>query len=423
MDGVSLDLLIGAFIGLLVLSAFFSGSETSMLSLNRYRLRHLVNKQHKGAMRASRLLHRTDRLIGVILIGNNLVNIIATMVAGAITTRLFGEWALAILPVVLTIIILIFGEVTPKSIAAAYPERIAFFSSIILKPLLWVFYPIVWLVNQFSIGIARLFGLDIVRAKSSDHLRPEELRTVVHEAGDLIPDQHQGMLLNVLDLENATVEDIMVPRNEVIGIDLEDDISTILDVIRGSDYSRLPVYEGDINQVIGILHLRNAARFLCGADAAITHEAIREQCTTPYFVPESTPLHTQLLNFQKEKQGYALVVDEYGDVQGIATLVDLLEEIVGELATDIAEVNDQEIVEQGDGSYLIDASVSVRDINRQLGWDLRTDGPKTLNGIIVEYLESIPEAMVSFEIDNYRFEVTELSDTRIITTRVVEKSR
>lgn len=423
MDGVSLNVLIGAFVGLIALSAFFSSSETSILSLNRYRLRHLANNQHKGAIRASQLLNRTDRLIGVILIGNNLVNICATTVAGIITMRLFGEWALALLPVVLTIIILIFGEVTPKSIAAAYPERVAFFSSAILKPLLWAFYPMVWLVNQISIGIARLFGLDIVATKSSDHLRPEELRTVVHEAGDLIPDQHQGMLLNVLDLENATVEDIMVPRNEVVGIDLEDDIADILEVIRNSDYSRLPVYEGDINQVIGILHLRNAARFLCEMDAAISHEAIRERCTTPYFIPESTPLHTQLLNFQKEKQGYALVVDEYGDVQGIATLVDLLEEIVGELATDIAEVNDHDIIEQEGGWYLIDASVSVREINRQLDWELRTDGPKTLNGIIVEYLESIPEALVSFEIDNYRFEITELSDTRIITTRVIEKRR
>ncbi len=422
MDGVSLNLLIGILIGLLILSAFFSSSETSMMSLNRYRLRHLVKKQHKGAVRASELLSRPDRLIGVILIGNNLVNISATIVAGAITTRLFGEWAtMVVLPFVLTIVVLIFGEVTPKSVAAVYPERIAFFASLVLKPMLRVLYPVVWMVNQISNGIARLFGLNLAKTNMTDHLHPEELRTVVDEAGDLIPDQHQGMLLNVLDLEKATVEDIMVPRNEVIGIDLEDDIPDILELIRTTEYTRLPVYEGDINKVIGVLHLRHAARFIRGDDAAITHEAIRQHTTPPYFVPESTPLHTQLMNFQKDKHRYALVVDEYGDVQGVATLVDLLEEIVGEFTTDTAEDIAQDIVELPDDWYLVDASLSVREVNRHLGWHLRTDGPKTLNGIIVEYLESIPDAVVSFEIDNYRFEVTEICDTRIIKARVLKK--
>lgn len=424
MDGVSLNLLIGVLVGLICLSAFFSSSETSMLSLNRYRLRHLVKKRHKGAMRASQLLRRPDRLIGVILIGNNLVNIFATIVAGVITTRLFGEWAtVAVLPFVLTIVILIFAEVTPKSVAAVYPERIAFVASMVLKPLLWALYPVVWVVNHISNGIAALFGLNTSGAKLTDHLHPEELRTVVDEAGDLIPDQHQGMLLNVLDLEKATVEDIMVPRNEVVGIDLEDDIPTILELIRHSEYTRLPVYEGDINNVVGVLHLRNAARFLTGDDRAVTREAIRQYSTAPYFVPESTPLHTQLLNFQKEGQRYALVVDEYGDIQGIATLVDLLEEIVGDFAADEGEDTDQEITELTDGWYLIDASASVRDINRRLAWRLRTDGPKTLNGIIVEYLERIPDAPVCFEIDNYRFDVTKLSETRIEETRVREKRR
>jgi Mg2+/Co2+ transporter CorB len=424
LDGVSLNLLIGVLVALIGLSAFFSSSETSMLSLNRYRLRHLVKKRHKGAVRASQLLRRPDRLIGVILIGNNLVNIFATIVAGVITTRLFGEWAtVVVLPFALTIVILIFAEVTPKSVAAVYPEPIAFFASFFLRPLLWLFYPVVWMVNQISNGIARLFGLNVANAKLSDHLHPDELRTVVDEAGDLIPDQHQGMLLNVLDLEKATVEDIMVPRNEVIGIDLEDDIPSILELIRSTEYTRLPVYEGDINKVVGVLHLRNAPRFLKGDDTTVTHEAIRQYSSPPYFVPESTPLHTQLMNFQKEKQPYALVVDEYGDVQGIATLVDLLEEIVGDIATEMNQDADEDIVELEEGSYAIDATASIRDINRQLGWHLPTDGPKTLNGLVVEHLESIPEAPVSFEIDVYRFEVTELSDTRIIRTTVTERKR
>jgi Mg2+/Co2+ transporter CorB len=424
LDGVSTHLLIGVLIALICLSAFFSSSETGMMSLNRYRLRHLVKKGHKGAIRASQLLRRPDRLIGVILIGNNLVNIFATIVAGVITTRLFGEWfTVAILPLALTLIILIFAEVTPKTIAAIYPERLAFFSSFVLRPLLWVLYPVVLTINHISNGIARLLGFNTTNANASDQLRPEELRTVVDEAGDLIPDQHQGMLLNVLDLEKATVEDIMVPRNEVVGIDLEDDIPTILNTIRSVEYTRLPVYEGDINRVVGILHLRHAARFIRGDEASITHEAIRECTSPPYFVPESTPLHTQLLNFQKEKHRYALVVDEYGDIQGIVTLGDLLEEIVGDFTTDIAESPEQDIVDLSDGWYLIDASLSIRDVNKHLGWRLRTDGPKTLNGIIVEHLESIPDAPVSFETDNYQFEVTELTDTRIAKAKVKYKKR
>ena len=392
-----------------------------MLSLNPYRLKHLVKKGHKGACRSSELLHRPDRLIGVILIGNNLVNIVATIVAGIITERVFGEWAaLVVLPLALTLVILIFAEVTPKSIAAVYPEKIAFPASVILRPMLWACYPVVWTVNSISNGLARIFGLDTSASKMTDHLHPEELRTVVDEAGDLIPDQHQGMLLNVLDLGKAAVEDILIPRNEVIGIDLEDDINKIMALIRTTEYSRLPVYEDDINKVVGILHLRNAARFIHGDDASITHDDIRKHVTEPYFIPESTPLTTQLLNFQKEKRRIALVVDEYGDILGLATLVDLLEEIVGDFSTDSAEETETDIIDTGNGWHKIDASLSIREINRELGWLLPTDGPKTLNGLIVEFLENIPDAIVSFEIGNYRFEINKLSETRIESALVFE---
>ncbi len=372
-------------------------------------------------MRAAHLLERPDRLIGVILIGNNLVNIVATLIAGAVTTHLFGEWATVfVLPIALTLVILIFAEVTPKSVAAVYPERIAFPASLILRPLLVILYPVVWLINSISNAIARIFGMDPSQARSADHLRMDELRTVVDEAGELIPDQHQGMLLNVLDLENATVEDIMVPRNEVEGIDMEDDITKILATIRKTEYTRLPVYEGNINNVTGILHLRNAPRFLTGDDSTITHEAIREHMSEPYFIPESNPLPTQLMNFQKQKHRVAVVVDEYGDVQGIATLVDLLEEIVGDFSTDAAEDDYEGIVECENDWYLIDASEFVRDVNRNIGWQLPTDGPKTINGIIVEYLENIPDACVSFQIGNYRFEIVEFCDTRIEKAKVLE---
>lgn len=422
MDGLSTPLLFGIFIFLLCLSGFFSSSETGMLSLNRYRLKHLVKKHNRGAVRASKLLERPDRLIGVILIGNNFVNILATVVAGILTTRLIGEWATVILmPAVLTVIVLIFAEVTPKSIAAAYPERIAFPASIVLTPLLWLLLPFVWFINGISNGFARLFGLDTSSASLGEHLHPEELRTVVDEAGDLIPDQHQGMLLNVLDLEKATVEDILVPRNEVMGIDLEDDIDTIIDDIQNSEYTLMPVFEGDINRIYGVLHQRNITKLVKGkGETEITHASIKSLCSKPYFIPESTPLSTQLMNFQKEKKRMGVVVDEYGDVMGLATLVDLLEQIVGDFATDQAEEEREEIIECDDNWYLIDASASIRDINRHLGWELPIDGPKTLNGIIVEHLESIPDALVSFEIGNYRFEVNDIGDTRIEKAKVLE---
>ena len=393
-----------------------------MFALNRYRLKHLAKKEHKGAKRAYGLLQRPDRLIGVILIGNNLVNIFATIVAGVITTHLFGEWAaVTVLPFVLTIIILIFAEVTPKTVAAVYPEKIAFPASLVLQPLLWLLYPVVLGVNYISNSIARLFGLDTTKARLADHLRPEELRTVVDEAGELIPDHHQGMLLNILDLEKATVEDILIPRNDVTGIDMDDSIEKIMTLVRTSEYTRLPVYRGDINNVMGILHLRNAARFIQGEDSTVTHDSIMQFMSKPYFIPESTSLPTQLMNFQKEKQRIAIVVDEYGEVQGIATLVDLLEEIVGEFTTDIAEEEEPEIIESADEWYIVDASASVRDVNRQLGWTLPTDGPKTINGIIVEFLENIPDALVSFEIGNYRFEIVALGENRIEKTKIYEK--
>ncbi len=418
MNSIPLEFLFGILAILIVLSGFFSSSETGMMSLNRYRLKHLAKKQHKGAQRAAELLERPDRLIGVILIGNNLVNNFAAALTTVIAIRLYGEGAIAPASVLLTLAVLIFSEVTPKTIAALYPEKIAFPASLILKPLLFVLYPAVWLVNALSNALAKLFGVDPSKASNSEHLRPEELRTVVDEHGDLIPDQHQGMLLNVLDLEKATVEDIMIPRNEVMGLDLEDSIPKILKQIRNSEHTRLPVYEGDINNIVGILHLRNAARFIHGSDESVTHEAIRRFSRQPYFVPESTPLHTQLMNFQKEKRRIALVVDEYGDVQGIITLEDLLEEIVGDFTTNTAEEQSEEISLLSDGWYQIEGAASIRDINRHLEWQMPTDGPKTLNGLMMEYLESIPSGPISCNIGLYRFEILEVTNKRIEKLKV-----
>ena len=390
------------------------------MSLNRYRLKHLVNKKHSGAIRVAELLSRPDRLIGVILIGNNLVNILATIIASAITMRLFGEWAtLVILPIVLTFIMLIFAEVTPKTVAAFKPEKIAFPASFVLKPLLILFYPIVWLVNTISNALVRLFGINPEVSGNNEHLHPDELRTVVDEAGDLIPDQHQGMLLNVLDLGKATVEDIMVPRNEVVGLNLEDDVVTLLQQIRTSEYTRLPVYEGDINNVVGTLHLRNAARFIFGDDSTITHADIRRFCRKPYFVPESTALHTQLLHYQKEKRRMAFVVDEYGDVQGIITLEDLLEEIVGDFTTNNAGNVEEEISDAGDGWFIIDGTTSIRDVNRELEWDLPTDEAKTINGLLVDTYQGVPETAMSLTLKEYRFEIIETSSKMIEKVKAI----
>lgn len=388
-----------------------------MMSLNRYRLRHLEKKGHNGAKRSASLLKRPDRLIGVILIGNNLVNNIAAAIATLIAIRLYGEEAVLSASVILTLAVLIFAEVTPKTIAALHPEKVAFPFSWILKPLLFLFYPAVWLVNTISNGLARLCGVNTTDAHAHEHLNPDELRTVVGEAGGLIPDEHQDMLLNILDLEKASVEDIMIPRSDVIGINLEDSIEDIIKQLETAEYTRLPVYEGNINNVIGILHLRFTPRFL-ESKQTLTHDAIKKYASEPYFVPESTPLHKQLINFKNQKHNMALVVDEYGEIQGLITLADLLEEIVGDFTTNLGSSNEVEIKAIDENWYLIDGGTSIRDINRQLAWELPTDGPKTFNGLMMEHLENIPKGHISFKIKDYVFETIEISNTMISSAKV-----
>lgn len=388
-----------------------------MMAINRYRLKHLSKKGDRGAMRVEQLLRRPDRLIGLILIGNNLANNFAAAITTLIAIRLLGDSGVAIGGFVLTLFMLVFAEVTPKTVATLYPERISFFSSLILKPLSYLLYPAVLLVNGIASGVVRLFGIDKAHSHI-EHLDPEELRTVVDEAGELIPDQHQGMLLNILDLEKSNVEDIMIPRNEVEGLDLEDDVCDLLEKIRTSEYTRLPVYTGDLNNVVGVLHLRNVARFLNGSDTEVTADKILTFADDPYFVPESTPLHTQLMNFQTQKSRIALVVNEYGEVQGIVTMEDLLEEIVGNFTTNIAEDSEQDIIEDSDDWYRIHGGTFIRDINRALDWSLPTDGPKTLNGLAMEYLERIPDGNISFALDQYLFETVEITDKMVAWFRV-----
>ena len=387
-----------------------------MLALNRYRLRHLAKHNHRGAKIANALLQRPDRLIGLILIGNNFVNIAAASISTVIATRIWGDLGIAIATGGLTLIILIFAEVTPKTLAALHPEKIAFPAAFVLRPLLFILYPFVWLVNQICNRILRIFGVTIDDAKQ-EQISREELRSIVNEAGALIPKKHQHMLLSILDLEQVTVEDIMVPRNEILGIDLDDDIDEIIDQLRSSQHTWLPVYKNDINQVSGLLHMRKAAQFLTDED--VTKAALVQASQEPYFIPESTTLNNQLLNFQREKRRIGLVVDEYGDIQGLATLEDILEEIVGEFTTD-ASANNREIHPQEDGSFIIDGSANMRDINKALSWQLPTSGPKTLNGLIMETLESIPDANVAFRYQNYYIETIQTKDNIVKTARVSE---
>ena len=388
-----------------------------MMSLNRYRLRHLEKKKHKGAIRAASLLRRPDRLIGMILIGNNLVNNFAAALTTLIALRMYGEDAVWTASILLTLAVLIFAEVTPKTIAALYPEKVAFPFTLVLKPLLIALYPAVWLVNHMSNALARIFGINTTESPITQHLHPDELRTVLDEAGDLIPDQHQDMLLNILDLEKASVEDIMIPRSEMIGINLDDSPTKLLNQLTHLDYTRIPVYEGDINNIVGIFHLRYSTRFLIDEEHDI-RDNIKRLMDKPYFVPESTPLNTQLLNFQKQKHSLALVVDEYGDIQGLVTIQDLLEEIVGDFTTNVAEAQQPDIRSLEGGWHVIEGSASIREINRSLGWKLPTSGPKTLNGLMMEYLETIPKGHVSFTLSSYRFETQSISSTMIESARV-----
>ncbi len=387
-----------------------------MMSVNPYRLKHLANENHKGAVRVSELLKRPDRLIGLILIGNNLVNIAASAIGTIIGMRLYGDAGIVLATVALTLIVLIFGEVTPKTIAALHPERIAFPSSAVLRLLLKVFYPLVRLVNLITNSILAIMGISPEKHQGNS-LSAEELRTVVHEAGALIPEQHQSMLVGVLDLENATVEDIMVPRNEIVGIDINDDWKNIERQLANMQYSRILLYRDNIDDAVGFVHPRELMRLLIKEQ--LTKASLMRAVSEIYFIPEGTPLNTQLFKFQHTKERIGLVVDEYGDIQGLVTLADILEEVVGEFTTDVAGDGNEDILAQPDGSYLVDGGVNLRDLNRELQLELPTDGPKTLNGLILEYLEEIPQGKLSIRLAGYPMEVVDVQDNMIKTVRLL----
>jgi len=416
-DSSSLTILLLFFVLLICASAYFSSSETAMMSLNRYRLKHLKRNKHPGATRASKLLESPDKLIGIILIGNNFTIFLAASIATSISIMLLGEPAPLTTAIILTLIVLIFAEVTPKTIAALYPEKIAYPSSLLLAVLLKILYPAVWMVNFVSNALVRLIGFRPETDDSHQQLSPDELRTVVHESGARIPQRRQGMLLNILDLEKVTVNDILVPRNDVLGIDIGDDLDEILDQIASSQHTRMPVFKQDIDSIIGILHLRSSGRLIRVEN--LNKAALLQETTEPYFIPESTPLHTQLFNFQLKKLRMAVVVDEYGAVKGIVTLEDILEEIVGEFTTDMA-ASSKDIIEQSDGSFLIDGGASIREINRALSWDLDGSGAKTLNGLLMDILQSIPDSSVGIELNGYYAEIVQVKENVIRTVKMRE---
>jgi len=416
LNDAPLWLLSGLLVCLLLVSAFFSGSETGMMSLNRYRLKHLA-KRHSGARRARRLLQRPDRLIGLILIGNNAVNILASITASIICTRLFGpELGIAVATVSLTLVLLIFSEVTPKTIAALHPERVAFPASHILKPLLKLCYPLVWLVNHMANAVVRLLGFNPL-VQASDSLSTEELRTVVDESDDRdISYRDQNMLLGILDLERVTVNHIMVPRNDIVSLNLEDDLEKLIDQIIKTEHTRLPVHNGNLNELHGFLHMRSVNRLLRTGGESLTKEAIKRFAKDRYFVPARTPLNMQLINFQKNRLRIGMVVDEYGEVEGLVTLDDILEEIVGEFTTNLVP-QEEEITPQGNGSFVIDASVTILEINRATDWELPIDGPTTLNGLLLERLERFPDDKASIRLGEYYFEILAMSEKMITTVR------
>ena len=417
MDDISLGSLYIALFILIILSAFFSSSETGLMAINKYRLKHLANNGHRGARLAQKLLTRPDRLIGLILLGNNMVNILAASIATVIAIRLYGDNGIWVSTLAMTVIVLIFAEVAPKTVAALHPERVAFPASFVLVVLLKLLNPVVWLVNSFANLLLKPFGVktDVV---ALERLNREELRTLVTEGGQISND-HQRMLVNILDLEQASVEDVMVPRGDIIGIDLDDDWADILSQLTQTMYTRLPVYRESIDNVVGLLHIRTIISKL--SLGGLRFEDLQRSVRRPYFVPEGTSLTRQLLEFQGKERRMALVVDEYGDIQGLVTLDDILEEIVGEFTPE-GRGRSRTMRRLDDGNYLVDGSTSVRTLNRRLDWDLSFDEAHTLGGLLIEEMENIPVGKCSIQIGPHIMTIVDIRDN-VIHKVLIEPDR
>jgi Mg2+/Co2+ transporter CorB len=416
LEDIALSTLFIVLAVLIGMSGFFSSSETSLMALNKYRLRHRANEGHRAARVAQHLLQKPDRLIGLILLGNNLVNILAASIATVVGIRMFGDNGLWISTMVMTVVVLIFAEVAPKTVAALHPERIAYPAAFVLTALQKILFPVVWLINGFANLILRPFGITN-KAEIIERLNREELRTLLKEGGQ-ISDDHQRMLINILDLEHATVDDVMIPRQEITGIDLDDEWEDILSQIKQTVYTRLPVYRETMDDVVGLLHIRSILARLSTGN--LRKEDLKRAIRSPYFIPEGTPLTQQLLEFQHRERSMGLVVDEYGDIQGLITRDDILEEIVGEYTAD-DRGRSRQIRRLDDGNYLVDGATSVHLLNRRLGWDLEADDAKTLGGIMLQQLEDIPDGKASVRLEGLVLTIAEIRDNTI--TKVLVKPR
>ena len=412
MNEIPLWILFSLIAFLVLMSAFFSGSETGMMAINRYRLKHLVQEKNKSAKRVSKLLERTDRLLGVILIGNNFKHTLATALATVIAIRIWSDNAVLAVTVFMTIVMIIFAEVMPKTIAALKPESVALPASHLLKPLSKVLSPLITLVSFVSNGTARLFGIDLDSA-NKDELKPEELRTLLQTSG--VPKRQEEMLMGIFDMDNLSVNDVMIPKNEIIGIDINDSLDSILNSLQEIDFTYIPCYEDSIDNILGFLSLNKKADFLVKGDQS--KDSLKEELQDPLFVPENTALYKQLTNFQSTGRRVGVIVDEYGDIEGIITLRSILEVIVGEISESMEKMD---ILPQADGTFLIEGGMMIRDINRRLKWDLPTEGPKTLSGLIPEEIQTIPDTNVGLTLEGYRLE-TVLIKENVIKLAKLEK--
>lgn len=402
---------------MVVISAYFSGSETGMMTLNRYRLRHRAKQGNRAARRVEKLLRKPDRLISLVLIGNNLVNILASALGTIVGMRLYGNAGVAIATGVLTFVVLVFAEVLPKTIAALYPEKVAYPSSFLLAPLLILMMPLVWLLNMVTRVLMRMVGIK-ADVTISSALSKDELRTIVNESRSQISRRNQDMLLSVLDLEKVSVDDIMVPRNEIVGIDINDDWKAIVRQLTHSPHGRIVLYRDSLDDAISMLRVREAYRLMTEKNE-FTIEVMLRAADEIYYVPEGTPLSTQLVKFQRNKKKVGLVVDEYGDIQGLVTVEDILEEIVGDFTTSMSPSLAEEVTPQNDGSVLIDGSANIREINKAFNWHLPEDEARTMNGMILEALEEIPATGTRVRIEQYDIDILDVQDNMIKQVKVL----
>ena len=420
MDNIPIPLQLAALALLLLVSGFFSIAETSLMSLNRYRLRHLVKEGHRGARLASALLAKTDKLLGVILLCNNFANAASATLVTVITVELFGEgeWVLMIGTLMVTFAILVFSEITPKVVAAAYPEKLGIICSYILYPLLKLLYPAVWFINLFVEGLLKLLRVNVNFNESAQSLTMDELRSIVTDAGHVMPKKNRTILLNLFELEKITVDDVMTAHTQVEVIDFDSEIDDIIERISNSHHTRLPVRQGENEEMIGIFHVRKVINQLrLHGQNEISKDDLKEVMSAPYFVPSGTPLYTQIQQFQEHQERIALVVDEYGEFKGLVTLEDILEEVIGDFTTQSpSRVGSYR--QEKDGSWLVDGSSNLRDLNKKLNLNLPLDGPRTLNGLVLEYFQDIPEANTSLRIGDHTLEIVQVQDRIVKSVKI-----